>query len=89
MEVHGSIYPLTVSADKVPIKLHDAVRKGVRVQGSSTAARRSLHSLFAFVAEHNIHPTLQMFPMSIEGIESAVDVLNSGKMRYRGVLTWE
>jgi D-arabinose 1-dehydrogenase-like Zn-dependent alcohol dehydrogenase len=62
MEVHGSIYPLTVSADKVPIKLHDAVSKGVRVQRSSTAARRSLRSLFAFVAEHNIQPYITDVP---------------------------
>ncbi|KAH8703640.1 putative alcohol dehydrogenase [Talaromyces proteolyticus] len=88
MEIHGSIYPLTVSSDKVPILLHDAVLKGVRVQGSLTSSRRSLRRLFEFVAERDIHPTLQKFPMSVEGIETAAKVLDSGKMRYRGVLCW-
>jgi D-arabinose 1-dehydrogenase-like Zn-dependent alcohol dehydrogenase len=53
------------------------------------APRRSLHGKFELAAAHQIKPTLQTFPFSIEGIEKAVEVLNSGKMRYRGVLAWE
>ncbi|CRG89156.1 hypothetical protein PISL3812_06192 [Talaromyces islandicus] len=89
MEVHGSIYPLTVSSDRVPVRLHDAVLRGVRIQGSLTSSRRSLRGLFQFAAERNIHPMLQRFPMSIDGIETAARILNSGKMRYRGVLCWK
>lgn len=88
MAVHGSIYPLTVSFDKVPVRLHDAVLKGVRFQGVLTASRRSLRKLFEFAAERDIHPTVQKFPMSVEGIGAAAKTLHSGKMRYRGVLCW-
>ena len=88
MAVHGSIYPLTVSSDKVPVRLHDAVHKGVRIQGARTASRGGLRKLYEFAAERDIHPTVQKFSMSVEGIEAAAKTLEGGKMRYRGVLCW-
>ncbi|PCG96071.1 Polyketide synthase, enoylreductase [Penicillium occitanis (nom. inval.)] len=88
MAVHGSIYPLTVDFNKVPVRLHNAVLKGVRIQGALTASRGGLRKLYEFAAERDIHPTVQKFPMSVEGIEAAAKTLDRGKMRYRGVLCW-
>ncbi|KAJ5683544.1 hypothetical protein N7462_006709 [Penicillium macrosclerotiorum] len=86
MDIHGSIYPLTVDFAPSPVPLLMMNLKGIRIQGSLVASRRSLRSLMQFAAEKNIVPTSMTFPLSKEGIESAMQTLRNGKMRYRGVL---
>ena len=39
-----------------------------------------------FAAFHKIEPILEKFPLSEKGIEEAMGKLESGSMRYRGVL---
>lgn len=85
----GTIYPITASQDKIPVRLLDMTRRGIRMQGSLVASRRSLDGILEFAAAHQITPTLQKFPFTAEGIENAVAVLKSGKMRYRGVVARE
>lgn len=86
MDVHGSIYPLTVDLTPSPVPLLRMCLKGVRVQGSLVASRRSLRSLLRFAAEKKITPTTMTFPLDVEGVEKAMQTLRDGKMRYRGVL---
>lgn len=86
MDIHGSIYPLTVDLAPSPVPLLMMNIKGIRVQGSLVASRRSLRSLVEFAAEKKITPTTMTFPLDREGVEKAMQTLREGKMRYRGVL---
>lgn len=86
MDVHGTIYPLTVdlAPSAVPLLLMNF--KGIRIQGSLVASRHSLRSLIEFAAEKQIRPTIMTFPLTKDGVEDAMETLRNGKMRYRGVL---
>ncbi|KAF7715777.1 Zinc-type alcohol dehydrogenase [Penicillium ucsense] len=86
MDIHGSIYPLTVDMAPSPVPLLYMNIKGVRIQGSLVASRRSLRSLMNFCAEKKITPTTMTFPLDVQGVEKAMQTLRDGKMRYRGVL---
>ena len=82
----GTIYPLTVSSAATPIHLHALVMEGIRIQGSSVAARPSIRRMLNFAARHGVRPIVMEWQMNEEGIEDAMDVLRTGKMRYRGLL---
>ncbi|KAJ5103221.1 Polyketide synthase enoylreductase [Penicillium argentinense] len=86
MDVHGSIYPLTVDFAPSPVPLLFMNIKGIRIQGSLVASRRSLRTLVQFAADKKITPTKMTFPLTKEGVEKAMQTLRDGKMRYRGVL---
>ncbi|CAH0058213.1 unnamed protein product [Clonostachys solani] len=86
MDTHGSIYPLTVAFEPVPIPLLDLVWKGVKIQGSLVASRHSIRTLLDFAARKNIKPTIMTFPLDACGIETAMQKLREGQIRYRAVL---
>ncbi|RFU79628.1 polyketide synthase, enoylreductase [Trichoderma arundinaceum] len=86
LAVHGTIYPLTVSAEHTPIDLGELTGLGASIKGSLTASRRTISELIRFASRHGIKPTVQTFPMTEDGINEAIDTLKNGKMRYRGVL---
>ncbi|KAJ5173571.1 uncharacterized protein N7500_001502 [Penicillium coprophilum] len=89
MDVHGSIYPLTVDFAPSPVPLLFMNIKGIRIQGSLVASRRSLRTLLEFAAAKKITPTSMTFPLTKDGVEAAMQTLRDGKMRYRGVLVRE
>ncbi|KAH8812956.1 chaperonin 10-like protein [Xylogone sp. PMI_703] len=86
LAVNGTIYPLTVSAEHIPIKLGKLTDLGASIKGSLTGSRRTINELMRFASLHGIKPTVMKFPMTEDGIKEAIDTLRSGKMRYRGVL---
>ncbi len=85
----GTIYPLTVSFDKLAVSAMAMNMGGLRVQGSFIAARYVHRKMLDFAALHNIKPVLQKWPMTVEGIEEAFKRLDENTMRYRGVLVAE
>lgn len=87
MATHGSIYPLTVAFEPSPIPLLELVFKGIKIQGSLVASRDAMRSLLDFAARKKIYPTIQKYPLNVKGIESAMQDLRDGKVRYRAVLT--
>ncbi|GAE00020.1 alcohol dehydrogenase [Paecilomyces variotii No. 5] len=89
MDIGGTIYPLTVDFRPSSVPLLPMTGKGVRLQGSLVASRRTLKSLLEFAAEKKITPTIMTFPLNETGIEDAMQTLREGKMRYRGVLVRE
>lgn len=89
MDTHGAIYPLTVAFEPAAIPLLDMLWKGVKIQGSLVASRDSMRSLLDFAARNNITPTIMTYPMTLDGIETAMQDLRDGKIRYRAVLTRE
>jgi D-arabinose 1-dehydrogenase-like Zn-dependent alcohol dehydrogenase len=42
--------------------------------------------MMTFAAKHGIRPQIEQFPMTLKGVTEAMDKLDSGKMRYRGVV---
>lgn len=42
--------------------------------------------MLRFAAQHKIKPIVQEFPMTVEGIEDAMDKLEKGLIRYRAVI---
>jgi D-arabinose 1-dehydrogenase-like Zn-dependent alcohol dehydrogenase len=82
----ASIYPLSVDSGDLKFPYMPIIRKELTIQGSLVAARQVHRNMLEFAARHNIRPIIEQFPMTVEGITTAMDKLASGKMRYRGVL---
>lgn len=58
----------------------------LQIIGSVVAARQFHKQMIEFSALHQIVPTIEKFPMTKEGITEAMEKLQNGNMRYRGVL---
>ncbi|KAF2011990.1 alcohol dehydrogenase [Aaosphaeria arxii CBS 175.79] len=86
MDTYGSIYPLTVAFEPAPVPMLDLVWKGVRIQGSLVASRQTIKDLLEFAARKDIKPTIVTYPLTIEGISTAMKALRNGAVRYRAVL---
>lgn len=56
-------------------------------RASTEASRRNHIEALKFAARHNIRPWIEEFPMTANGLNSALDLLQAGKIRYRAVLT--
>lgn len=61
------------------------ILNGITIQGSVVASRYVHQRMLEFAALHNIAPIVEKFPMTVKGIEEAMEKLNNGSMRYRGV----
>lgn len=86
MAPKGVIYPLTVNEGTLPMPYRALTRLELRLQGSRVSPRGVCREMLAFANLHGVRPIIEEFPMSREGIEEAIEKLNSGRMRYRGVL---
>lgn len=86
MAPSGTIYPLSVSNDDLKMPYMPILMSGLKIQGSLVAARQIHREMLNFAGVHNIRPIIQTFPLNVEGINDALETLESGKMRYRGVL---
>ena len=86
MAPSGTIYPLSVSEEKLAVPYMPLIQNGLRIQGSLVAARQVHREMLEFAAVHGIRPIIEEFPMGEKGIEEAFAKLEKGSMRYRGVL---
>lgn len=82
----GKIYPLTVSDGELKFPAMGLIAAGLTVQGSLVADRQTHREMLEFAAFHGIKPVIQEFNMDVQGIEKAFETLESGQMKYRGVL---
>jgi D-arabinose 1-dehydrogenase-like Zn-dependent alcohol dehydrogenase len=82
----GTVYPLTVSHGDFTIPYMPILAGELKIQGSLVAARQVQREMLYFAARHEIVPTIESFPMTVEGITEAMEKLKSGDMRYRGVV---
>ncbi len=81
------ILPLTVHFSDFKISQYQLLAKGIRIQGTVISSRVEIKKMLAFMARQDVKPQVMTFAMDREGIESAIEALEEGKMRYRGVLT--
>lgn len=89
MDTPSTIYPLAATFELSKIPTLELCFKGIRIQGSLVASRNSIRTLLDFASKKKIAPTIMTFPLTVAGIEEAMDTLREGKMRYRGVLVRE
>jgi len=75
-----SIYPVIFcSSTRLQLTSSQQFRFG------AGAARQNSVRMLEFAAKHNIHPWVEEFPMTEEGLNKAFDRLESGEMRYRAI----
>ncbi|KAK8109312.1 hypothetical protein PG984_015113 [Apiospora sp. TS-2023a] len=86
MAVRGAIYPLSVSSGDFVIPYTPLIDRGLNVQGSLVAPRHLHRQMLDFAARHRIEPIVEKFPMSEEGIKTALYKLEKGNVHYRAVL---
>jgi D-arabinose 1-dehydrogenase-like Zn-dependent alcohol dehydrogenase len=86
MSPDSSIYLLTVSTEAPPLPVMPLISNGIRIQGSAVASRVAVRKMLRFVSLHRIRPIIMTWPMTKDGIQAAFQILEQGKMRYRGVL---
>lgn len=86
MAPEATIHPLSVDEGDFAIPYMPLLLKGLTVQGSVVASRYVHNRMLEFAAYHKIEPIIEKFPLTKEGVAQALDKLNDGQMRYRGVL---
>jgi D-arabinose 1-dehydrogenase-like Zn-dependent alcohol dehydrogenase len=86
MAVHGTIYPLTVDSSPSSIVLLKFIRKGAAIRGSNVASTKGIRKLLQFCARHDIVPQIEEYPLNGDGIQTAMQALRDGNVRYRAVL---
>ena len=86
MAPRSSIYPLSVSRDNLSLPYMPVLLKGIAIQGSLTSSRAGHREMLAFAALHQIKPLWEKFPMTEDGIKTAIETLEKGNLHYRAVL---
>ncbi|PSN72278.1 GroES-like protein [Corynespora cassiicola Philippines] len=86
MAPEAQIFPLTVASGDFTIPYMPFLMAGLRIQASVVAPRNVHRHMLEFAARHGIKPINMEFPLTEEGITNAMDTLERGEMRYRGVL---
>lgn len=83
------IIPLTVHFGEFKISQYQMLVRGFRIQGTVVSSRVAMKRMLSFIARRDVRPQIMTFPLTKDGIENSIKVLEEGKMRYRGVLTVE
>jgi D-arabinose 1-dehydrogenase-like Zn-dependent alcohol dehydrogenase len=86
LDMRSTIYPLSVSDDKLTLPYMPLLAQGITVKGSLVANKFHHRQMLEFAALHDIKPIIETFPMSEEGLKAAVDKLTNGDIYYRAVL---
>ncbi|KAF5361139.1 hypothetical protein D9758_009034 [Tetrapyrgos nigripes] len=86
MKPRSTIIPLTVDQGDLTVPYTQHVLTGMTLQGSAISPRLEQQKMLDFAARNEIHVMAEKFPLTLKGVNEAVEKLKSGKMRYRGVL---
>ncbi|ORX36213.1 chaperonin 10-like protein [Kockovaella imperatae] len=82
----AKIFPLSVDSGDFKIPYMPLILSGFTVQGSLVAARAVHRRMLDFAALHHISPVTEIFQMTEEGVNEAIDRLEKGDITYRAVL---
>jgi alcohol dehydrogenase (NADP+) len=82
----ATIVLMTIQQNPVSIPYMSFVLPGHKIIASTEASHRNHIEMLEFAARHKIEPVVEEFPMTLQGVAAAFEKLESGNMRYRGVL---
>ncbi|KAL7893078.1 GroES-like protein [Trichoderma sp. SZMC 28014] len=86
MAPYGHIYPLTITHGNLEFPYMPMIVKELSIHVSCSSTPDEVQTMLQFAVKHGIKPSIERFPMTVEGITNAFERLESGKLRYRGVL---
>ncbi|KAJ1933774.1 hypothetical protein FBU59_005918, partial [Linderina macrospora] len=84
MDYEGHVVYLAVPPGKMSFTPSEFIHSEVSITGSLIGGVNVIKKTLDFAAKHNIRPVIERFPMS--DINSALERVNSGQIRYRAVL---
>ncbi|KAH6672469.1 chaperonin 10-like protein [Halenospora varia] len=82
----ANIVPLSAPSGPIELPSWPMFFDGYNLITSLVASRPVHDEMLTFAAHHEIKPIIEKFDFSEDGFKKAVDKLQSGKLRYRGVL---
>lgn len=77
---------MSIQTEPLNIPYMPFILPGHRIIASTEASKRNHIDMLEFVARNKIKPWVEKFPMNEQGIQKAFGKIESGQMRYRGVL---
>jgi D-arabinose 1-dehydrogenase-like Zn-dependent alcohol dehydrogenase len=86
MKQFGQVVLLGITTEPLNIPYLPFLLQELSFHGSVSSTNAEVQATLDFAAANGVKPLLEEFPMTEEGIATAVEKLASGKMRYRGVL---
>lgn len=79
---------MSIQAEPLTIPYMPFILPGHRIISSTEASKLNHVDMLEFAARHQIRPWVEVFAMTETGLKEAFGRLESGQMRYRGVLEW-
>lgn len=79
---------MSIQSEPLTMPYMPFILPGHRLISSTEASKRNHIDMLEFAARNKIKPWVEKFPMTGSGLQEAFHRLESGKMRYRGVLEW-
>jgi D-arabinose 1-dehydrogenase-like Zn-dependent alcohol dehydrogenase len=88
LHLRVQVFPLTVTDSNTSLSFNYMrfLTNGWRMIGSVGAPKIVFAQMLEFATLHGIKPIIEKFPLNKQGIIDAMQKLDDGKMRYRGVL---
>ncbi|RAH51117.1 NAD(P)-dependent alcohol dehydrogenase [Aspergillus brunneoviolaceus CBS 621.78] len=86
MANNSTMFFITAALEPIEVSFAPLIQHGICIQSSFIASRQVVLDLLGFAARKKIYPTIMEFPLTQAGIEEAMQMLKSGKIRYRAVL---
>ncbi|EFW99811.1 NADP-dependent alcohol dehydrogenase [Grosmannia clavigera kw1407] len=83
------IVPLVIQDEPMVIPYMPFIVAGHRIIGSTTSQTENYAAALNLAARHRIQPWVEEFPMTVEGLTTAMDKLQEGVVLYRAVLSKE
>lgn len=77
---------MTIQQESLAVPYMQFVLPGHRLIASTEASRENHIKMLEFADRHQIKPWVEVFGMDATGLKEAFEMLESGNMRYRGVL---
>ncbi|KAL0072639.1 hypothetical protein AAF712_000402 [Marasmius tenuissimus] len=86
LDQRAKIFPLTVADGTIATAYSPTLLRGINIIGSILASRHVHTKMLDFAARNKVFPIVEVFPMTEEGVNTAIKKLQDGKVRYRAVL---
>lgn len=79
---------MSIQTEPLSIPYMPFILPGHRIIASTEASKKNHTRMLKFAADNRIRPWVEVFAMTETGLNEAFGRLESGQMRYRGVLQW-